>query len=456
MRRRRSVAGAVASEPVLVGAVTVLVVVVGVFLAYNANNGLPFVPTKRVVVDLPDADRLVAGNEVRIGGQRVGVVKQLTPMVDAAGHVTARARLQLEPSAAHLGPGTQVRVRARSPLGLKYLEIVPAPGSTTLDHLDRRRQTRSVELNNVLDTFDAKTRSSAQHLFEDLGVGFAGRGEDLNLALSDLPDAARGLAHVTRALAAPSTDLGGFIVGVADIARTLAPVGASLRRTFAHLDTTLTATAAERRALDQALQQLPPTEVTATRAFAAAAPVLGRAAQLAHALRPATPLIRTAAGRLADAATAAPADLRSTLPLSVALRQVFSDLGRLARRPSTLGAVRRLTPVVAELRGMLPDIMPVQTECNYLGLWMRNVNSATSEGDRNGHWFRFGTVVLPEEMVQRSTPAPNLHSNPYPVMHTGDCEAGNEPYLPGQQIGNIAGAQGSTEMTSRPPGVHGP
>ena len=37
--------GSIAASPTLVGAVTVLVVVVAVFLAYQANNGLPFVPT---------------------------------------------------------------------------------------------------------------------------------------------------------------------------------------------------------------------------------------------------------------------------------------------------------------------------------------------------------------------------------------------------------------------------
>ena len=34
-----------AANPVLIGAVTVLVTTVAVFLAYNANQGLPFVPT---------------------------------------------------------------------------------------------------------------------------------------------------------------------------------------------------------------------------------------------------------------------------------------------------------------------------------------------------------------------------------------------------------------------------
>ena len=41
---RGRAASSVFANPVLVGAVTVLVVIVAVFLSYNANNGLPFVP----------------------------------------------------------------------------------------------------------------------------------------------------------------------------------------------------------------------------------------------------------------------------------------------------------------------------------------------------------------------------------------------------------------------------
>ena len=44
MSPRRSTAALTAS-PVLVGAVTLLVAIVAVFLSYNANSGLPFVPT---------------------------------------------------------------------------------------------------------------------------------------------------------------------------------------------------------------------------------------------------------------------------------------------------------------------------------------------------------------------------------------------------------------------------
>ncbi len=48
-------AGALAASPTMVGAVTTLIVILAVFLAYNANNGLPFVPTYRLSVEVPNA-----------------------------------------------------------------------------------------------------------------------------------------------------------------------------------------------------------------------------------------------------------------------------------------------------------------------------------------------------------------------------------------------------------------
>ena len=80
MSRRRGTAS-VAASPVLIGAATVLVALVAVFIAYNANAGLPFVPTYEVNAELPSGGKLVKGNEVRVGGFRVGVVKELTPKV---------------------------------------------------------------------------------------------------------------------------------------------------------------------------------------------------------------------------------------------------------------------------------------------------------------------------------------------------------------------------------------
>jgi len=38
----------ITASPLLVGAVTTVIAIVGVFFSYNANTGLPFVPSYRI------------------------------------------------------------------------------------------------------------------------------------------------------------------------------------------------------------------------------------------------------------------------------------------------------------------------------------------------------------------------------------------------------------------------
>ena len=112
MRRRGAIAGITAS-PTMVGALTVMVVILAVFLAYNANNGLPFVPSYRISVEVPDADLLVPSNEVRIGGVRVGVVETIEPQQDEDGNVSARLDLKLDKDVDPLPKNSTFVVRAR-------------------------------------------------------------------------------------------------------------------------------------------------------------------------------------------------------------------------------------------------------------------------------------------------------------------------------------------------------
>ena len=75
----RARGGGIAGNPVLIGAATVLVILVAIFLSYNANKGLPFVPTYQLEAEMPSAAQLVAGNDVKIGGSRVGAVTAIKP-----------------------------------------------------------------------------------------------------------------------------------------------------------------------------------------------------------------------------------------------------------------------------------------------------------------------------------------------------------------------------------------
>src|SRR5262249_22274438 len=118
-RRRRN---SLAANPLLIGAVTTLIVVVAVFLSYNANNGLPVVPTYHIKAALPEASGRQVSNQVRIAGTRVGVVSDMPPVQNPqTGKVDAVANLKLEKSVKKLPADTKAIVLSVSAIGLKYL-----------------------------------------------------------------------------------------------------------------------------------------------------------------------------------------------------------------------------------------------------------------------------------------------------------------------------------------------
>ena len=65
------------ASPVLVGAVTLLIAIVAVFISYSANNGLPFVPTYQLKAELPQGSTRVRGHAVRAGGFRLGIGRDI-------------------------------------------------------------------------------------------------------------------------------------------------------------------------------------------------------------------------------------------------------------------------------------------------------------------------------------------------------------------------------------------
>src|SRR5918998_474543 len=155
--------GGIAGNPVLIGAATVLVVLVAVFLAYNANHGLPFVPSYRLTAELPNASGLIRGNEVRIGGARVGVVSAIDAVARPDGSTGARLHLQPEAAQPELPRDSRILVRSRSPLGLKYVEITRGHARERLpDGAAMPRSAaavRPVELDEVFGMFDTPTRA---------------------------------------------------------------------------------------------------------------------------------------------------------------------------------------------------------------------------------------------------------------------------------------------------------
>ncbi|MTD43756.1 MCE family protein [Conexibacter sp. W3-3-2] len=459
MDRRKSTS--LAANPVLIGAVTTLIVVVAVFLSYNANSGLPFVPTYDLDVVVPDAAELVPGNEVRIGGSRVGVVKEIEAVPGTGdGPPAARLSVALERASSPLAADTRATVRQRSNLGLKYLELVPGRSDRGLEpggEIPLKQATGVVAFDDAISAFDEPTRRGVQTVVRELGGGLAGRGADLNDAIGALPDVAGDLRAVAANLRADGTDLRGFLEGARATAAALEPVTPQLGSLLEAGARTFEALGAEDAAIDRTLVMAPATLRNAGAAFRDARPLFAETAGLLRDARPAIDVLGRSSDRLTAGLNATTPILRRTPRLGTDLGRTLTRLDALTRRASLPIALRHLTTTVRSLGSALEVIVPFQTRCNYLGLWGRNVPGVISEGDAMGTWFRFIPIVQGEEMLQGARASSSLHA--MPVADTGaggECEPGNDTFLPGQQIGPAPGVQpGATEQTSPPVFVEG-
>jgi virulence factor Mce-like protein len=472
---RRSGAALTAS-PVLVGAVTLLVTIVAVFLSYNANSGLPFVPTYDLKANLPNASQLVKGFEVRVGGARVGFLSKIEPKKRADGSTYAQVTMRLDKEVEPIPADSTLLVRPRSAIGLKYLELIPGEGRAGLRAGStipvRQVRPEVVELDDLFNMFDEKTRVGSQNSLDGYGGGFAGRGQDLNEAIEEFVPLLRNLEPVARNLSDPRTRLDRFFRSLGRAAEEVAPVAEEQAELFVNLDTSFTALAEIARPyLQETISEGALSEEVAIREFPRQRPFIRNNTALFRELRPGAAVLPHAAPILADAFEAGTDVLPKTIPMNEDLADVLDTLADFSEDPTVRAGVDQLTRLASSLRPTLNFVTPVQTTCNYATLLFRNAASLFSEGDRNGNWQRFvilsaptqrGTLLTgpnnesgPSDAPASGPPPENhLHFNPYPNTASPgqprECEAGNEPYQLGRTVlGNPPGVQSLTTEGQR-------
>src|SRR4051794_37887763 len=360
----------VASNPVFVGAVTTLVVVVAVLLAYNANKGLPFVPTVELKVDTPNAARLVVGNEVREGGFRIGQVADIEPIPGAKSG--AQLTLKLDTSATPLPADSTIRIRPRSALGLKFVEVIRGKSSRELpDGATIAVSSRAVgpELDDFFSIFDERTRANVDANLDYFGQAFAGRGESLNRTIASLPELFGDLPPVMRTLANPDTQLQRLLDETGDVTRILAPVSNTFARGFTGMADTFGALSEDPQALQDAIAATPSaldegiSSLPQIRSFTdSLASISDEVAGSAHALEVSLPAINSA---IAAGIPVLPRVPQFTEDLEGSLRA----LRDLAKSPTTDLALAGLTSTMQTLNPTLRYVGPYVTVCNDFNYW---------------------------------------------------------------------------------------
>jgi virulence factor Mce-like protein len=477
--RRKS---SIAANPVLIGAVTTLVLVVLVFLAYNANNGLPFVPSYDVKVEVPNAAGLVKGNEVRVGGTRVGVITKIEPSTQADGSVIAVLTLKLNSVVEPIPSDTTVMIRPRSALGLKYVQLTRGPSSKGLPNggtLSIAQATPApVEIDEFFDTFNEPTRRASQANLTWFGNALAGRGYDLNLAVQDLKPFFDSLTPLARNLSSSRTDLTGFVRGLAQSAAVVAPAAETQGQLFVNLDSTFQALASVARPyIQESITEGPATLENATVNLPKLRPFLANSATLFNNLQPGIASFTDAAPTLASIVKVGTPVFKKSPAFNAELSTTFTAIETLSLDPSTTLGVDDLTETMTILKPTLAYVTPAQTVCNYATILLGNAAQIGSEGGSTGTFQRVMVMPTPGGLFDPANPStsepqsPNneggpsdqpanggppgsdianfLHSNPYPYtaapgQPANSCQAGRENYIVGEkQIGAAAAGGGN-------------
>ena len=486
MNRRRSTS--LAGSPLLIGAVTTLIVVVAVFLSYNANNGLPFVPTYNIKVVLPQGSGLQPSNQVRIGGTRVGIVGTLTPHQDpATGRVTAIANLKLEKKVEPLPKDTKAEVLSVSAIGLKYLELEKGKSSETIKaghEIPVSQTTEPVDIDELFNMFDEKTRTAIQQNTNNFGDGLAERGLEINDALATLKPLVTNAIPVLHNLASPQTDLRGLFKGLDRPAEETAPVAAQNAALFSEQDTFFTAFASVAKSLEEATEGGPASLEQAIFSLPYEAPFTEKSTEFMRLLRPSAKTLTTVAKPLGDAFAKGAVNLKAATLLNTRLAESSQALQKFAEDPIVTAGLEDFTQTLQYGNPVVAGLAGEQAFCNYITLTFRNVASLQSENIGVGSLARTGLVLSPSgpnnEGFPSSAPANgpsiekafvgsstivdnnHVHANPYPnVGGPGQprvCEAANETYEKGKAVlGNLPAASvaNQREITTREQNLFG-
>ena len=446
------------SNPVLIGALAVLVSVIAVVLAFQANNGLPYVPRYTLHIDAANAEELVHGAEVHMGGALIGNVSGVTAARDRSGQPIAVIDAELNKSVQPLPVDTHFTIRMKSSIGEKYLDV-------TLGHAHRTwrdgatvplgHTSSNVDLDQVLGMYTPATQGGVAATTLGFGQALAGRGYDLNQAIGALVPLVTRLTPVMRNLASQHTNLKGFFNGLGAFVGALAPVSRQQAQLFTNLDTTFKALAGVATPyLQDWIKQTPPT----FQAVASDGPAIGSFAkdteQLFADLKPGFDTLPKATPQITAALQAGVRTLPGTTHFDQQTVQLAQSLDEFGSDSTVKAGLSRLALATGSLTKPLSFLAPVQSTCNYMTLFLRNLASSLSDGTGSGTVLRFVLVAIDNgiaggEAAPSSTPYTStslvggtkhgpLHYDPYPNTaspgQVAECSAGKEPYSPGSAV----------------------
>jgi phospholipid/cholesterol/gamma-HCH transport system substrate-binding protein len=342
-----------------------------------------------------NAGQLVRDDDVQIGGRRVGSVRKIELTDDSQAQITISVTGDYAP----LHEGTTATIRATSLTGIanRYVALSPGPNSNRElpegATLGADATTPIVDLDQLFDALDPKTRASLQGFIQGSAQWYDNRGREANAATKYFSPALSSSRALVDELIVNQRTLNAFLRNSSKTVGAIAERRDDLANLVSNANATAAAIGDENASLDQALEVLPRTLRKANTTFVNLRATLDDLDVLVAESKPATkdlarflrelrPLVHDAGPTIADLRTlvhrgGSGNDLTDLVRKAPALER--------AAKPAfanSIQALQKSTPVLKNFRPYTPD---------FIG-WIRDFGQGASNYDANGHFARIQPI----------------------------------------------------------------
>ena len=360
-----------------------------------------------------EATQLAKEADVRISGVSVGKVKALTTTPEGRSQTV----IELDSRYAPIPKDTRAILRQKTLLGETYVELTPGHKSSGFlpedGTLPASQVSDTVELDEILSTFDAKTREAFQTWLQGQAAGLQGQGKNLNSALGNLAPFAVDTNTLLRILKAQSTDVRGIVNGTGDVFNALTARDDQLASLISNSNAVFSTTAQQSEDLQALFKALPTFEKESTQ-------TVKRLTQFSRDTNPLVTQLRPVARELSPT-------LKELQGLAPDLNAFFRDLDPLIDAserglPAVQSFLDQLAPFLGELDAPLAQLNPI---LSFVGEYPReltaffaNVAAATQATAPVGdsppiHYLRTMNPITAENLAIYPRRLPSNRPNPY-------------------------------------------
>jgi virulence factor Mce-like protein len=395
------------------------------FLWISFGGSVPFVPQGyRITVEFNQAVQLGTQADVDIAGVSIGKVVEVG--LDRKSGLT-KAVLQIDPRYAPRPADTRAILREKTLLGETYVELSfgnpDGPMLRDGARLPQGQVSPTVQLDQILNTFDPKTRQAFETWMQDDGMAFTNRGEDFNEALAQLVPFS---SNVNKVLAVLRRDGSATSTLLSDGGRVLSAISQNpteLQGLIRNANSVFAATAAQGGDLAASIKAFPAFLASTRETLGSVKEFAGDANPLIKELQPAATPLSDAIEQSAKLAPPLKAVMVGLAPLTKAAEtgipalESFLNVSTSAGSGSSKTLFTSLTPFLGQLVPVIDYINAYKSE---IATFFANSTAATqaagqsfdSDSERL-HYVRVSAPLSPEELTAESKRPYSNRSNAY-------------------------------------------